>query len=456
MGRWFGTDGVRGVANRDLSPELAFRLGRAGAAVLLKDIGHERPRVLIGRDTRVSGPLLEAALVAGITSVGADVVLLGILPTPAVAHLTKALGADAAAMISASHNPVPDNGIKFFASTGFKLLDELEEEIESLLDRPGDFAGATSDGLPRPTGVDIGTVTHYANGAAEYADALTKAVPLELSGLRVVVDCANGAAHEVAPALLRRLGADVIALNDRPDGARINVECGSTHPDLAGEVVRRHGAQVGLAFDGDADRVIAVDEKGNVVNGDHILAVCGLHALKAGRLPKRRIAATVYSNLGLRLAFERAGGSVAITKPGDRYVLEAMLQEGLMLGGEQSGHVLFLEASTTGDGILTGLQLLKVMCETERPLSELTAQMPVLPQELVNVRVRDKGAVASNENVQRAVQAAEAALGRNGRVLIRPSGTEPLVRIMVEAEDPQQVKELAGRLAGVIQKELGA
>lgn len=446
MGRLFGTDGVRGVANRELSPEIAFQLGRVGAAVLAGHGG--RPRVLIGRDTRVSGEMLEAALAAGIASVGADVLRLGIIPTPGVAFLTRALGASAAAMISASHNPVPDNGIKLFAGDGFKLPDAVEDEIERGLQAGG-------DDLPRPAGVEVGRIYEDREAWRQYADFLRGSCQESLAGLSIVVDCAFGAAYAIAPAVLRALGAEVTALNDSPDGARINVHCGSTHPGLLQREVVADGARVGLAYDGDADRVIAVDERGDVVDGDHIMAICALERLSQGDLPKKTIAATVYSNLGLREALRAAGGEVVITPNGDRYVLEAMRREGLAIGGEQSGHIIFLEENTTGDGLLTALKVLGAMVRSGRSLSGLAAQMQTFPQILENVPVSAKDGLAGNGTIGEAVATAEDELAGRGRIFIRASGTENLVRVLAEGPDEEELRRMVDQIAQVVRQELG-
>ena len=443
--RLFGTDGVRGVANRDLKPELAFQLGRAGAAVLAGQGG--RPRILIGRDTRVSGEMLEAALAAGCTSVGADVIRLGIIPTPGVAYLTRAMGANAAAMISASHNPVPDNGIKFFAGDGYKLPDEVEDEIERHLHEGEDL-------LPRPTGVEVGRIHDEPEAWRRYADFLCRTSTERFEGLRIVVDCGYGAAYAVAPAVLRELGAEVIALHDLPDGGRINVRCGSTRPDVLEQEVVAAGADLGFAHDGDADRVIAVDERGGLVDGDHLMAVCALERLAAGTLPGRAIAATVYSNLGLREAVRAAGGEVVITPNGDRYVLEAMRREGLAIGGEQSGHIIFLEHNTTGDGILTALQVLGVVVRSRRKLSELAEQMPTFPQILANVPVAAKDRLGGNEAIDEAVATAEDELAGRGRIFIRASGTENLIRVLAEGPDEEELRRLVSMVAAVVEREL--
>lgn len=462
LARLFGTDGVRGVANRELTPEIAYSLGRNGAYILMRKSEKARPRVVVGRDTRASGSMLEAALVAGITSVGADVLLVGVIPTPGVAYLTRAWGADAGVMISASHNPVEDNGIKFFSRDGYKLLDAVEEEIENLMlkeqdpaDIWGTFRLPRNDGLPRPQAGDIGRVYYRPDGVGAYCQFLAGTVAGDFAGLEVVVDCGNGAAWEVAPRVLQQLGASVKVLNDTPNGININVGCGSTNPEVVAEAVLEYGAAVGLAHDGDADRVIAVDEKGQIVDGDHILAICGLHLLRRGRLTHNRIAATVYSNLGLKAAMQAAGGDVTITPNGDRYVLEAMRREGLTLGGEQSGHIIFLEHNTTGDGVLTAVQLLSIMQQESRPLSELAGQLIKFPQILRNVRVTDKAAWKDNPRIKAAIETAEVNLGPEGRVLVRASGTEPVIRVMVEGPEKATVERAAETVVAAIKAELG-
>lgn len=453
MGRLFGTDGVRGVANTELTPELAFRLGRAGASVLARHALRRegvRPQVLIGRDTRLSGAMLEGALVAGLTSVGADVVPVGVIPTPGVAYLVRHLRLDAGVMVSASHNPVADNGIKFFSGDGYKLSDELEDEIEALLEQP-----LGEDGLPRPVGEAIGRARPYFRADEEYLDFLAESIAESLSGLRVVLDCAFGAAHRIAPAVFARLGAEVTALCAEPDGARINVGCGSTHPERLQQVVRERKADLGLAFDGDADRMIAVDERGEIVDGDHILAIAGLERLRRGALPGRKIAATVYSNLGLVEAFRKAGGEVEITQAGDRYVLEAMRREGLVLGGEQSGHIIFLEHNTTGDGVLTALQLVAILKRTGQTLSEAAGVMRKFPQVLRNVRVTAKERLAASARVREAVAEAESLLGTDGRIFVRPSGTEPLVRVLGEGPEEPVVRRAVDLVAEAVTADLG-
>jgi phosphoglucosamine mutase len=447
VGKLFGTDGVRGLANADLTPELALALGRAAVGVLRAEAGGP-PAVVVGRDPRASGALLESALVAGILSAGGQVLAAGVVPTPAVAFLTRHYRAAAGAVISASHNAMPDNGIKFFGPEGFKLPDAVEERIEAAL-------GAADQAAPRPVGAEVGGLRRTADDAAEaYLAHLLEGIP-DLAGLRVVVDCANGAAAAIAPEAYRRAGARVTAVAAEPDGHNINAGVGSTHPEHVQEAVVRTGAAVGLAHDGDADRVLAVDERGELVDGDVILAVAALDERERGELQTGTVVTTVMTNLGFRLAMAEHGIQVLQTAVGDRYVLEAMLAGGHTLGGEQSGHVIFLDRATTGDGLLTGLRLLAIMARTGRPLSELATVMRRLPQVLLNVRVADRRGLADAAAVWRAVQAEEALLGDRGRVLVRPSGTEPLVRVMVEAETEQAAREVADRLAAVVAGELG-
>ncbi|MEU0490635.1 phosphoglucosamine mutase [Nocardiopsis sp. NPDC006139] len=445
MGRLFGTDGVRGVAGRDLTATLALELSIAAARVLAPRVEGRRPKAVVGRDPRASGEFLEAAVVAGLASTGVDVVRVGVLPTPAVAFLTGDLDADFGVMLSASHNPAPDNGIKFFARGGHKLEDALEDEIEGLLDVPSTPAVGTA----------VGRVTDAADGAERYIGHVLASVPHSLAGLKVVVDCAHGASSLVAPEALRRAGAEVIAIGDAPDGHNINEGCGSTHLEALQEAVRLHGADAGIANDGDADRCLAVDAGGNVVDGDHILAILASEAKEAGRLAGDTLVVTVMSNLGLKLAMEREGIAVAETAVGDRYVLEEMKRGGFSLGGEQSGHVILLDHATTGDGVLTGLHLLAAMAHRGQGLAELAKVMTRLPQVLINVPDVDKSRAADSEELWAAVREAEKELGGTGRVLIRPSGTEPKVRVMVEAPEQEQATAVAEHLAGVVRSALG-
>ncbi len=439
MARLFGTDGVRGEANKELTPELAFRLGKAGAYVLGK--GHEKAKIVIGKDTRISGDMLEAALIAGICSMGADVLKVGILPTPGIAYLTRTMSASAGVVISASHNPYQDNGIKFFAGSGFKLPDEMEEQIEKTLE--------VLDHLELPSGCEIGRIIEVENAVGHYAEFLKKtAVPL--NGLKVVLDCANGAVSEVGPKVLTELGAEVIPLFNQPDGININVNCGSTHPDTLARAVLEHGADIGLACDGDADRIMAVDENGNIVDGDFIMVICALALKEKGKLKNDAITVTVMSNMGLHKALKGAGIKIYETKVGDRYVMEKLMESGTVLGGEQSGHIIFLEHNTTGDGLLSGIQLLTVLKEKDQNLSALAAQMQRFPQVLVNCRVNDKDRVMSNEDVNSKIQEVQASLGEDGRILVRPSGTEPLVRVMLEGPDQEELQRLADDVIEVI------
>ncbi|MFF2087711.1 phosphoglucosamine mutase [Nocardia sp. NPDC058176] len=439
MGRLFGTDGVRGLANESLSPELAMRVAGAAAQVLSR--GKKRPVAVLGRDPRASGEMLEAAVTAGLTSAGVDVLSVGVLPTPAVAYLTGLYDACFGVMISASHNPMPDNGIKIFAAGGHKLDDAVEQRIEALI----------ADGVTvRPTGAGIGRVRgdYTVEGTHErYVEHLLESTGQDLSGLTVVVDCAHGAAAEVAPQVYREAGATVIAINADPNGLNINDGCGSTHLDAVRSAVLDHHADLGIALDGDADRCLAVDAKGNTVDGDAIMAVLALAMRDAGELVDDTLVATVMSNLGLHIAMRAARITVLTAAVGDRYVLEELRRGGYSLGGEQSGHVVFPRFGTTGDGVLTGLRLMARMAQTGRSLGELAAVMSTVPQVLVNVAVSDKAAVAAAPEVREAVAEAERILGETGRVLLRPSGTEQLVRVMVEATDPAQARQLADDLA---------
>ncbi|MDI6631115.1 MAG: phosphoglucosamine mutase [Thermoanaerobacteraceae bacterium] len=442
MGILFGTDGVRGVANSELGPELAFKLGRAAAHVLSRRTGAKE--IVVGRDTRASGEMLEAALVAGMLSTGVNALLLGILPTPAVAYLSRALGAAGGVVISASHNPAPDNGIKFFGGDGYKLPDAVEEEIEGLV-----LGGMT--GIPSPVGAGIGRVLPVADAGDRYLAHVARVGPEELRGLRIAVDCAHGAAYELAPRILSMLGAVVIPVGTEPDGFNINNGCGSTKPHALQELVFATGADLGLAFDGDADRLIAVDEKGKIVNGDAIILACARYLKARDELPGDTVVVTVMSNLGLHRALAASGIKTVVSRVGDRYVLEEMLRTGARLGGEQSGHVIFLDHNTTGDGIITALKLLRVMRETGKSLGELAAELEYYPQLLENVRVRSKERVLKSPLLARVVQEQEARLGSEGRVLVRASGTEPLIRVMVEARDPEVTLGVVKELVAVIQ-----
>lgn len=442
MTRLFGTDGIRGVANRELTPELALAVGRAVGG-LLQGAGP----VLLGRDTRLSGPMLEAALVAGLCSAGADVELGGILPTPAVAALARLRAHRAGVALSASHNPIEDNGIKVFGPDGFKLPDEVETRLEAAL---GDAD------LPRPTGTGVGTARGRPEAEDDYLAYLLGLGLRPPAGLRVVVDCAYGAAWRIAPRLWEALRAQVVALHAEPDGTRINVGCGSTAPEVLQAEVRRHGADVGFAHDGDADRLIAVDERGEVVDGDRTMAIAADFLLETGRLRSRTVVATVMSNLGLERYLRARGVRLERTRVGDRYVLERLRELGGVLGGEQSGHVIFLDVATTGDGLVTALHLVHIMARSGRRLSELAAGLERFPQVLLNVPVRDREAWTRDPHVQAAILGAEQRLRGRGRLLVRASGTEPLVRVMVEAEEAQEAQALAAELAAVIARRCGA
>ncbi|MFS0646223.1 phosphoglucosamine mutase [Siminovitchia sp. 179-K 8D1 HS] len=446
MGKYFGTDGVRGVANSELTPELAFKLGRFGGYVLSKNA--EQPKVLIGRDTRISGHMLEGALVAGLLSIGAEVMRLGVISTPGVAYLTKALGAQAGVMISASHNPVPDNGIKFFGSDGFKLSDEQEARIEELLDMEGDQ-------LPRPTGADLGYVNDYFEGGQKYLQFLKQTVDEDFSGIHVALDCAHGATSALATHLFADLDADTSTMGSSPNGLNINEGVGSTHPEALAAFVKEKGADLGLAFDGDGDRLIAIDENGHIIDGDQIMYICAKHMKSEGRLKKNTVVSTVMSNLGFYKALEAEGMQSIQTAVGDRYVVEEMKKNDYNLGGEQSGHIVFLDYNTTGDGLLTGLQLVNIMKLEGKTLSELAKDMKKYPQKLVNVRVNDKHHVTDNEKVKEVIREVEGDMNGNGRVLVRPSGTEPLVRVMVEAATEQDCERYVGRITQVVKEEMG-
>jgi phosphoglucosamine mutase len=446
MGKYFGTDGVRGVANSELTPELAFKLGRFGGYVLTKE--HDRPKVLIGRDTRISGHMLEGALVAGLLSIGAEVMRLGVISTPGVSYLTKALGAQAGVMISASHNPVADNGIKFFGPDGYKLSDDQENEIELLMDME-------ADELPRPVGADLGQVNDYFEGGQKYLQYLKQSVDEEFTGLHIALDCAHGATSSLATHLFADLDADTSTMGASPNGLNINDGVGSTHPEALAEFVKEKGADLGLAFDGDGDRLIAIDEKGNIVDGDQIMFICGKYLKERGQLKQGTVVSTVMSNLGFYKGLEENGVQSVQTAVGDRYVVEEMKKSGYNLGGEQSGHIIFLDYNTTGDGLLTGLQLANIIKATNKPLSELAGEMKKYPQVLVNIRVTDKHHVTDNEKVKAVIEQVESEMNGNGRILVRPSGTEPLVRVMAEAASAELCQEYVNRIAAVVEEEMG-
>jgi len=447
MGRLFGTDGVRGIANDKLSCELAFQLGQAGAHVLTSQV--HKARILIGRDTRISGNMLEAAMVAGICSVGAEAVVLGVIPTSGVAHLTRDYEADAGVVISASHNAVEYNGIKFFSGEGKKLPDEIEDRIESII-----LDG--SEEIKLQTGVTVGRKVNAANALAEYKDYLLTTTDTNLRGLKIVLDCAHGAASVVGPRAFMELGADVIPYYNTPDGTNINDYCGSTYPQKLTQLVAEMGADMGLAFDGDADRLIAVDEHGVVVDGDQIMAICALDLKERGLLKKNTLVCTVMSNLGLDIAMKENGIKTVKTKVGDRYVLEEMVKSGYSLGGEQSGHIIFLDSNTTGDGILTGLQLASIVMRSGRPLSKLADVVTILPQVLLGAKVKDehKDHIMEDEAVRKRIAELEEQFHGNGRVLIRPSGTEPLVRVMLEGQDKKEIERQAVQMVELIESRL--
>ncbi|MEV0177808.1 phosphoglucosamine mutase [Streptomyces sp. NPDC050625] len=452
MGRLFGTDGVRGVANADLTAEMALGLSVAAAHVLAEAgtfEGH-RPKAVVGRDPRASGEFLEAAMVAGLASAGVDVLRVGVLPTPAVAYLTGALGADLGVMLSASHNAMPDNGIKFFARGGHKLADELEDKIESVYE-----SHRHGEPWERPTGAGVGRVRSYDEGFEQYVAHLLGVLPNRLDGLKIVLDEAHGAASGVSPEAFARAGAEVVTIGAEPDGLNINAGCGSTHLGKLKAAVVEHGADLGIAHDGDADRCLAVDHTGEEVDGDQILAVLALAMRERSALRSDTVVATVMSNLGFKLAMEREGIHLVQTAVGDRYVLEEMKEHDFALGGEQSGHVIILDHATTGDGTLTGLLLAARAAQTGRTLRDLASVMQRLPQVLINVPDVDRARVGTSADLAAAIAEAEHELGATGRVLLRPSGTEPLVRVMVEAADIEQAQSVAGRLADAVKSALG-
>lgn len=446
MARMFGTDGVRGVAGTELTIELATKLGQAGAYVLTKEKSHQ-PTIIVGCDTRISGGMLANALMAGICSVGANAVYVGVVPTPAIAYLTRKHKVDAGVVISASHNPMEFNGIKFFNGEGYKLSDELEDEIEALIKND-------MEDVVFPVGPGIGKIDYRFDIRDEYVEFEKKTVPVDLSGLKIVIDCAEGASYYTSVKTLQDLGANLIAIHTKPDGTNINANCGSTHMDELKARVVSEKANIGIAFDGDADRMLAVDENGMLVDGDEIMAICGNYLKSRGRLAKDTIVVTVMTNLGFTLMGEKEGINLEKTKVGDRYVLENMRENGYNLGGEQSGHVIFLDDNTTGDGLLSALHLLEVMVDTGKPLSELAKIMEVLPQALVNAKVPNhkKESYMEYSEIADAIAELEKKFAGEGRVLIRPSGTEPLVRVMIEGKDQKVIEEEATKLADLIQK----
>lgn len=448
MAKYFGTDGVRGVANQDLTPELAFKLGRYGGYVLAHNKDKKHPKVLVGRDTRVSGEMLESALIAGLVSIGAEVMRLGVISTPGVAYLTKEMEAELGVMISASHNPVEDNGIKFFGSDGFKLSDAQEEEIEELLN-------AENPAIPRPVGEDIVHYSDYFEGSQKYLSYLKSTVDVDFEGMKIALDGAHGSTSSLAPFLFGDLEADTVTVGCIPDGYNINDQVGSTHPEKLAETVVEKECDFGLAFDGDGDRLIAVDEKGDIIDGDQIMFIIGQEMAKNQELNHNMIVSTVMSNLGFYKALEAEGIQSNKTKVGDRYVVEEMRRGGYNLGGEQSGHIVMMDYNTTGDGLLTGVQLASVIKLTGKKLSELASQMKKYPQSLVNVKVTDKHRVEENVAVQEEMTKVEVDMNGEGRILVRPSGTEPLVRVMVEAATDEKAQAYAERIAKVVEEHMG-
>ena len=447
MGKYFGTDGVRGVANSELTPELAFKLGRFGGYVLAHG-GSEKPTVVVGRDTRISGIMLESALVAGLLSTGAEVMRLGVITTPGVAYLTREMNAQAGVMISASHNPVQDNGIKFFGADGFKLSDAQEAEIEALLD-------AEEDTLPRPVGVDLGHTSDYFEGGHRYLSYLKSTIEGDLEGLKIALDGAHGSTYSLAPYLFGDLEADTVTIGCNPDGNNINDGVGSTHPEKLAELVLENESDFGLAFDGDGDRIIAVDEKGQIVDGDQIMFILAQDMDAQGVLKDHMVVSTVMSNLGFYKGLEALNIKSDKTKVGDRYVVEEMRRGSYNLGGEQSGHIVMMDYNTTGDGLLTGIHLASIVKRSGKTLSELAGQMTKYPQRLVNIKVSDKHAVEENTHVAAVIQEVETEMNGEGRVLVRPSGTEPLVRVMVEAKSDEDAERFVNKIADVVREHMG-
>lgn len=446
MTRYFGTDGIRGIANKDLTPELAFEVGRAGAFILTHG---KKGKILIGKDTRVSGDMLEASLIAGITSMGLDVVTLGVIPTPAIAYLTREYKAIAGIMISASHNPGEYNGIKFFNKDGLKLPDEVEEEIEEILNKEKEVD-------LRPIGADIGRVYVEENGAKDYKEFLKKSINIDLKGIKVAMDCGNGALSKIGPEIIKELNGEVVYVNISPDGMNINKDCGSTNPNIIQELVIREKADIGVSFDGDADRIIAVDEKGKLIDGDHILAICATHLKENGKLNNDTVVGTIMTNMGLDIYLKEMGMNIVKTTVGDRYVLEEMLQSDFVLGGEQSGHIIFLQYNTTGDGLATALHLLEVLRGSGKTMSELSDVMKDYPQILINAKVNNEKKYKYLEDIQikEEIERIEKQFHGKGRVVIRPSGTEPLVRVMIEGENQEEITSIAKDLALLIERKL--
>lgn len=449
MARLFGTDGVRGEANMTLLPEMAYRLGRAATIYFGKE-SEEQPLIIIGRDTRISGEMFESALTAGICSAGGRAMLAGIIPTPAIAYLARKHKAKAGIVISASHNPFHDNGIKFFGGDGYKLPDAVEDELEAIVHQL-----ETDDNYPRPTAEHIGHIEYRTDLLNQYMEFVLSTCKERFDGVKVVLDCANGAAYEAMPKILRHLGANVKVIHALPNGTNINDGCGSTHLESLQKAVLENGADFGIAHDGDADRCLCVDEKGQVIDGDHILVMCAMDMMKEGKLPYNTVVTTVMANIGFHQAIKKAGGRAEITKVGDRYVLENMLKNGYKIGGEQSGHIIFTDFSTTGDGLITALQVLSSLKRSGRKASDLTALMTTYPQLLVNVKVATKEGWETNEAIKEAIAEGDKELGENGRILVRPSGTEPLIRVMAEGPDQAQLDRICHAIADVVKKEQG-
>ena len=449
MGKYFGTDGVRGIANKELTPELAFKLGRYGGYVLSQhEDSSRKPRVLVGRDTRISGEMLEQALIAGLLSVGIEVFQLGVISTPGVAYLTRLQKASAGVMISASHNPAEDNGIKFFGADGFKLVDDQEAEIEALLD-------AEEDTLPRPSAEGLGSLDEFPEGLLKYSQFLVQSIPGDLADMTVCLDAANGATATAVNRVFADLETDFYTMGTSPNGLNINDGVGSTHPEALTEMVVEKGADAGLAFDGDGDRIIAVDELGRIIDGDKIMYICAKYLAEKKRLKKDTIVTTVMSNLGFHKAVEEIGLKDVVTQVGDRYVVEEMRKNDYNFGGEQSGHMIFLDYNTTGDGMLSGIQLLNVMKQTGKKLSELADEVTIYPQKLVNIRVTDKNGAMEVPAIKAVVEQAEAEMNGEGRILVRPSGTEPLLRVMAEAPTQEKVDYYVDKIAEVVRAEIG-
>lgn len=447
MGKLFGTDGIRGVANREITAEMAYRMGLAATAYFGQHTDAQ-PIILIGRDTRISGQMLESALAAGICAAGGKAILLGVIPTPAVAYLARKLGAQAGVVISASHNVFSDNGIKFFGGDGYKLPDAIEAELEEML-----LEGL--DKIAKPIGERVGTIEHRTDLREDYIQYALSTVQGKLDGMKIVVDCANGSSYQVTPDVLTRLGAEVIVLNNAPTGININDNCGSVHLESLQAAVKEHGADMGIAHDGDADRCLTVDENGEVVDGDHMMAICALKLQQEGKLVDDTLVATVMSNIGLHQAMKKAGIRIEVTPVGDRYVLENMRANGYVLGGEQSGHIIFSDVATTGDGLITALQIVQAVVHSGKKLSELSACMVTFPQLLVNVRVKTKAGWETNEAIAQAIREGEEALGDTGRILVRPSGTEPLIRVMAEGPTAEVLDTIVGKIADVVRCEQG-